>query len=164
MQANDFTTEIEVSKTPQEVFNAINNVRGWWSEQVEGSTTQLNNVFTYQYKDVHLCKIQLTEVIPYKKVGWHVVNNHFNFIQNNNEWVNTHIVFEITEKDGKTHVRFTHQGLVPAYECYRVCVDAWTSYIQGSLKSLVETGKGKPNSREQGLNTELIEKWNLPKK
>ena len=93
-----------------------------------------------------------------------MLNNHFNFTKDKSEWVDTNIVFEISEKDGKTQIIFTHQGLVPQYECYQVCDDAWTSYIQGSLKNLIATGKGRPNTKEDGLNAELIKKWNLQKK
>ena len=46
-------------------------------------------------------------------------------------------------------IHFTHEGLVPAYECYTVCSDAWGSYIRGSLKSLIATGKGSPNPKEK---------------
>ena len=164
MTTSDFTTTLLVDQTPEETFNAINNVRGWWSEQIEGSTNELNDEFMYQYKDVHACKMRLAEVIPNKKVVWHVLNNHFNFTKDKSEWIDTKIIFEIAEKDGKTQLRFTHEGLVPQYECYQVCFDAWTSYIQGSLKNLITTGKGLPNTKDEGLNTELIEKWNLPKK
>lgn len=164
MQNQDFTTTILVDQSPKEVFDAINNVRGWWSEQIEGGTSKLNDEFIYQYKDVHVCKMKLEEVIPNKKVVWHVLNNHFNFIKDKSEWIGTKIIFEIAEQDGKTEFRFTHEGLVPQYECYQVCFDAWTSYIQGSLKNLINTGKGQPNTKEEGLNTELIEKWGLPKK
>jgi hypothetical protein len=164
MTTSDFTTAILVDQTPEKTFNAINNVRGWWSEQIEGSTNKLNDEFIYHYKDVHVCKMKLTEVIPNKKVVWHVLNNHFNFTKDKSEWIDTKIIFEISEMDGKTQLRFTHEGLVPQYECYDVCEDAWTSYIQGSLKNLIVTGKGQPNTGEEGLNAELIEKWNLPKK
>ena len=164
MTLQDFSTAILVDQTPKEVFKAVNNVRGWWSEEVEGGTEKLNDVFLYHYKDVHIAKMKLVEVIPDKKVVWQVLDNHFSFTKDKSEWVNTKIIFEIAKKDGKTELRLTHEGLVPEYECYQVCFDAWTSYIKGSLKNLIETGKGKPNAKEGGLNAELIEKWGLPKK
>ena len=164
MTLQDYSTMILVDQTPAAVFNAVTNVRGWWSEEVEGGTEKLNDVFLYHYKDVHIAKMKLIEVIPNRKVVWLVLDNHFSFTKDKSEWVNTKIIFEIAEKDGKTQLRFTHEGLVPDYECYQVCFDAWTSYIQGSLKNLITTGQGKPNGREGGLNAELVEKWGLPKK
>ena len=160
----DFSTIISVDETPAEVFNAAKNVRGWWSEEIEGGTENLNDEFLYHYKDVHICKMKLVEVVPNKKIVWPVMDNHFSFTSDKSEWVNTKIIFEISEKDGKTQLRFIHEGLVPYYECYQVCFDAWTSYIQGSLQNLIVTGKGKPNGKEGGLNAELIEKWGLHKK
>jgi hypothetical protein len=169
MKTPDFSTTLVVAQTPKEAFDAINNVRGWWSENIEGNTDQLNAEFLYHYKDVHICKMKIVEFVPNKKIAWRVLNNHFNFTKDKSEWVNTRIVFEISEpsglqEDGKTQIRFTHEGLVPQYECYQVCFDAWTSYIQGSLKDLITTGKGKPNTKEHDLNAELVEKWGLPKK
>ena len=164
MTSSDFTTTFLVDQAPGEVFNAINNVRGWWSESVEGNTDKPGEEFLYYYKDVHISKMKIVEFIPGKKVVWLVLENHFNFTQDKTEWKGNKIIFEISENEGKTELHFTHAGLVPEYECYDVCRDAWTSYIQGSLKSLITTGKGKPNPKEGGLNAELIEKWNLPKK
>jgi hypothetical protein len=43
----------------------------------------------------------------------------------------------------------THQGLVPEYECFEICRDAWTSYIQNSLHDLIVTGKGQPNGKDK---------------
>jgi len=54
-------------------------------------------------------------------------------------------MFEIFKKGDKTEIRFTHQGLVPKLECYDSCADAWGSYIGGSLRSLITTGKGHPD-------------------
>ena len=70
MPASDFTTALLVDQSPKEVFNAINNVRGWWSEEIEGGTEKLNDEFTYHYKDVHRCTMKLIEVIPDQKVVW----------------------------------------------------------------------------------------------
>jgi len=147
MQDQNFTTAILVDQTPKEVFDAVNNVRGWWSEEIEGGTDKLNDEFNYHYENVHSCKMKLIEVIPGKKVVWDVLENYFNFTKDKSEWVGTKIIFEISEKDNKTELRLTHQGLVPAYECFEICRDAWTSYIQKSLRNLVTTGKGQPNAK-----------------
>ena len=162
MTTSDFTTTILLNQTPKEVFEAVNDVRGWWAESVEGNTNQLHEEFLYYYKDVHISKMRIIELVPDKKVVWLVLENEFNFTRDKTEWKGTKIIFDISEKGHQTQLRFTHEGLVPEYECYDVCHDAWTSYIQGSLKNLIETGKGKPNTREGGLNAELIEKWKLP--
>ena len=146
MQNQNFTTTLLVDQTPKEAFNAINNVRGWWSEEIEGSTDKLNNEFKYHYEDVHRCKIKLIEVIPDKKVVWLVLENYFKFTKDKSEWTGTKISFEISNKDSKTEIRFTHLGLVPEYECYEICRDAWSNYINNSLRSLITTGKGQPNS------------------
>lgn len=161
MKNRDFTTTLLVSKTPVEVFNAINNVRAWWSEDIEGSTDKLNDVFNYRYQDVHQSKIKLVEVVPGKKVVWLVMENHFSFTADKNEWTGTRISFEISEKDGKTQLRFTHIGLVPEYECYEVCEEAWTNYINTSLHNLIVTGEGQPNPKEGGFNAAIVEKKGL---
>lgn len=144
----DFTTTILVDQSPKEVFDAVNNVRGWWSQEIEGTTDKLNGEFTYHYKDVHSCRMKLIELIPEQKVVWLVMDNHFNFTQDKNEWIGTKISFEITKKGNKTELRLTHWGLVPDYECYDICFDAWSNYIHKSLFDLITTGKGQPNPKE----------------
>lgn len=146
MTMQDFSTTISVDQTPAEVFNAIKNVRGWWSEEIEGSTDQLNSEFDYHYEDVHSCKIKIVELVPNKKVVWLVLDNYFKFTKDKSEWKGTKVIFDIAEKDSKREMRFTHFGLVPAYECYEICRDAWTGYIQKSLRNLITSGKGKPNA------------------
>lgn len=163
-QSKNYTSTFLVGQDPETVFAAIKNFRAWWSEEIEGNTDQLNDSFFYHHQDAHLCKIKLIEMIPNEKLVYLVLDNEFNFIKDKTEWVNTRLIFDISTENGNTRVRFTHEGLVPEYECYNICKDAWTSYIQGSLQSWITTGKGKPNAKEGGLNAELIEKWGLPKK
>jgi hypothetical protein len=141
MEKSDFTTLLLVNQTPGEAFNAITNVRGWWSEEIEGNTEKLNGEFTYHYEDVHYCQIILIEVIPNKKVVWFVKYNYFKFTKDRSEWMGTKMSFEIFEKDNKTEIRVTHHGLNPEYECYDICTNAWTQYIQQSLKNLITIGK-----------------------
>jgi uncharacterized protein YndB with AHSA1/START domain len=149
MNNQNYTASFTVDQPPEEVFAAVNNVRGWWSEEIEGSTEKLGAGFKYHYKDVHRCAFKITEFAPGKKVVWHVADNYFNFVADKSEWTGTDVVFEIARKGDKTEVHFTHIGLVPAYECYDVCSDAWGSYITGSLRDLIVTGKGQPNPLEE---------------
>ena len=148
MTTTDFVSILLVDQTPEEAFNAINNVRGWWSEEIEGSTDKLNEEFTYHYEDVHRSKMKIIELIPNKKVAWLVLDNYFNFTRDKSEWIGTKIIFDITEKGDKTEIRFTHEGLVQ-YECFEICRDAWTNYIQNSLRLLITTGKGMPNGKDK---------------
>jgi hypothetical protein len=149
MSDQNFTTSITVDQTPEQVFDAINNVRGWWSEEIEGDTNKLGAEFRQHYKDVHRCKLMVTEYIPAKKVVWHVVDNYFDFVQDKSEWKDTNIRFEISNKGDKTELRFTHEGLVPEYECFDLCSNTWSSYINGSLRNLIATGKGTPTPKEK---------------
>jgi len=146
MSTQSFTTKIIVDQSPEEVFKAVQNVRGWWSEEIEGKTEELNDQFDYHYEDIHRCKIKLVEVIKNEKIVWLIEQNYFKFTQDKTEWTGTKPTFEITEKNGKTELTFTHFGLVPEYECFEICRDSWTNYIQKSLKNLIETGKGTPNA------------------
>jgi len=140
-----FTTSFTVDRSPEEAFAAINNVRGWWSGNIEGNTDTLGDEFTYRYEDVHYSKQRITESIPGRKVVWHVLDGYLNFVQDKTEWTGTDIVFLISTNGDKTEVRFTHAGLVPAYECFENCSSAWSFYITSSLRNLIATGEGQPN-------------------
>ena len=174
MENQSFTTTILVEQTPSQVFNAIINPQAWWSEEITGGTRNIGDVFDYHFEDIHRSKLKLTEVIPDKKVEWLVLENHVKpgifdeddkpskddgFRNGKAEWVNTKVIFEISEKNGKTQLLFKHDGLVPDYECYKVCVNGWSHYIQDSLYSLIATGKGQPNATDKPMTADE-EKFN----
>ena len=145
---DNYTVSFEVEQSPDEVYTALNNVRAWWSQDLQGQTQAVGDVFYFHYQDIHRSTIKVSELVPGKKVAWHVLHNAFNFTEDKSEWNDTDIIFEITEQGGKTRLKLTHVGLVPSNECYQACSDGWRTYIAGSLKNLITTGQGQPNLGE----------------
>jgi hypothetical protein len=143
---SSYTTAFTVDQTPDEVFAAINNVRGWWSGEIDGDTARLGEEFTYRYQDLHLSRQRITESVPGSRVAWEVVDGYVSFVQDKTEWIGTTMTFDISTTDGKTEVRFSHVGLVPDFECFGSCSSAWAFYINSSLHDLITTGKGEPNA------------------
>lgn len=144
-QSKDYSATFLVDTTPDSAFDAINNVRGWWSGDIAGDTDKLGAEFTYRVPDVHYCKMRIAQFIPGKRVVWQVLDSDISYTGSRTEWTGTSISFEISPQGGKTEVRFTHIGLVPAYECYRDCSNAWGSLIHGNLRQLIATGQDQPN-------------------
>lgn len=161
LQNKSFTTTLLVAQTAKEVFDAINNVRGWWSASVEGITDQLNAEFVQYYRDIHIAKMKIIEFIPGKKLTWLVLDSHFSFTKDESEWTDTKICFEISKKGNQTQLLFTHLGLVPAYECFDICNGAWKELIKISLNNLITTGKGQPNPKEKGFDPMREKRWKL---
>jgi hypothetical protein len=141
MSTQDFTTTFTVNQTPARAFAAINDVAGWWSGDVKGSADKLGDEFTYRYGDMHVSKQRVTEFVPAKRVVWQVVKSKLHFVKNKDEWNGTKLVFDIVRRDGKTQVRFTHAGLLPAHECFEDCASAWSSLIKSNLRKLITLGE-----------------------
>ncbi|MBC7744217.1 MAG: SRPBCC domain-containing protein [Flavobacterium sp.] len=162
MTPQDYSATLLIAQGKRTTFDSIKNFRGWWSEQIEGETNKLNEVFFYHYKDIHLCKIKLIELVANNKLVYQVVDNRFNFTKDKREWINTKLIFEISTEGNKTKVEFTHEGLVPEYECYEICNNSWDGYIKNSLYNLITTGKGQPNPKEsEEFDTDMVKEWKL---
>jgi hypothetical protein len=145
MTTSDFSLTFLVDQTTNEVFNAIINVRAWWSEDFKGNSEYLNDEFEVRFADMHYSKQKLIKAIFKEKIVWLVTDCYLSFLEDKNEWTGTEICFDISEKDGKTQVHFTHVGLVPESECYADCFKGWNYFLLHSLFNLITTGKGQPH-------------------
>jgi hypothetical protein len=142
MPNEHFTTTFAVDQSAEEAYAAINNVRGWWTGDIEGSTDELGDEFTYLYEDIHHSRQKVTELIPGQKVVWRVLDANLKSNRNPNEWTGTEISFEVSRNGDQTEVRFTHLGLVPEFECFDSCSGGWSFFINRSLRRLIATGQG----------------------
>ena len=153
------TATMTVDRTPEEVFDAITNVRSWWSENLIGHTAALHDEFVFTDdsshpgesaqtgKGIRYARFQVTEAVPGRRVVWHVVDSYLDFIDDRHEWTDTTVVFDITTDERGTTVHFTHVGLTPESECFEACSRGWTFYVTRSLPELITTGTGQPITR-----------------
>ena len=162
MHSQSYSNTFVVDQTPEKAFAAITNVRGWWSGETEGSTDQLGAEFTYRYQDVHYSKQRITELVPGHKVVWHILDAYLDFTEDPDEWVGTDVTFEVAGKGDQTEVSFSHLGLVPEFECFDKCSNAWGFYINSSLRNLITTGQVRPTPKRIELDVDRRGRLSAP--
>ena len=155
---DDLTYTFTVPQTPAQAFAAINDVRAWWSGDVEGPTDVLGAEWSYRVPDIHFSAFRITELVPDRSVAWLTTDSWLSFTDDTEEWTGTTVRFDVTPTEAGTEVRFTHLGLRPQVECYGVCRVAWGEYVMGSLKELIESGAGRPDSYGEGKLDEARER------
>jgi hypothetical protein len=131
------TVEFDVDATPDAAYAAIINPRGWWSADITGDTTAVDDHFTYVYEDIHRSTQRVTTLEPGRRVVWHIVEGYLNFTDDPAEWTGTDVVFDITSDGDQTHVRLTHVGLTPKSECFGACTKGWEYYAGQQLPALI---------------------------
>lgn len=140
-----YTTSYVVDRTPEEVYAAIQDVPSWWTGEFEGSAAEVGDQFTYRHPPQHDTRQQVLELLSDRRVVWLVTAARLTFVSQPGEWTGTRIVFDIEPADEGTRLTFTHEGLVPDFECYGACSTGWSHYVGASLRSRIETGQGLPD-------------------
>ena len=69
IEAN-YSVEIELAKSPDDVFEHVINLSKWWPEEFTGESIKLNAVFVFKTGDSHYSKNKVIEFVPGKKVVW----------------------------------------------------------------------------------------------
>jgi hypothetical protein len=152
MRDRNLNLTLTVDQSPEEVYAAIANVRGWWSEGIEGRATRIGDEFTFRHKDVHRSTHRVTLADPGKLMLWHTTDSNLSFTDEPREWVGTDVRFEIERKGDRTELRFTHVGLTPDLACFEACSKGWGFYVATSLFELITTGKGQPDAKSCAAN------------
>jgi Activator of Hsp90 ATPase homolog 1-like protein len=140
-KVNGFSFSFQTSQSAEDVFKTLLDVRSWWtgiySETIKGNSSKLNDEFTLKAGNgAHYTKQKLIEAEPNKRIVWLVTESNLNFAKKADEWTGTKICFDISKQSGKTKITFTHEGLVPEFECYNGCAGAWTQYLENLEKRL----------------------------
>ena len=139
--SKSFSYNFNTSKSSEEIFELLLSVKKWWSgfheETITGNSVEINDEFSFLAGGgVHYSKQRLIELVPNRKIVWQVIETNLTFLDNPKEWLNTKFGFDIEKYGEKSKVTFTHEGLVPSFECYQSCTTAWTEYMEQLEKML----------------------------
>jgi hypothetical protein len=140
---NDFSYSFTVKALANETMEKISQVNLWWANDFKGTASKLNDEFSVYFGDTYV-NFRICEVIPDKKIIWQVTDCNLHWIEEKKEWIDTEIIWSLSEKDGKTKIDFVHKGLTPDSECYESCKPGWTHHLKDSLLRLIDEGKGFP--------------------
>ena len=151
MTQQNYTCSITANITAQEAFKSITRVSDWWSQNIEGRSEKLTDVFTIQFVFGDSFVIKIIEAVPDKKIMWLVTDCNLTWLKDSKEWKGTKMRFDISTDKHSTKIDFTHIGLVPEIECYNGCSKAWNQYLKESLFKLITEGKGQPDRKQSAM-------------
>jgi uncharacterized protein YndB with AHSA1/START domain len=149
-KAVSYSKQFVIETAPQKVYEAITTEKGltnWWTTQVE-LYPHIGGIATFHFGKETYAVMKIAKLLPEREVVWKCVEQYFpkKDTEKTDEWVGTTIRFTITDnKNGTADLLFIHEGLTENLFCYKDCEKGWDLYLD-SLKTYLETGKGKPFS------------------
>lgn len=131
----DYAYSFSSSKSASSIYELLLQPKKWWTgfhaEMITGQSERICDEFEFFAGDgVHYSKHKLIELVPAEKIVWEITAGKLTFIDNTGEWIGTKLIFSISDQGAIRRVNFVHEGLIPGYECYGNCSDAWTLYMK----------------------------------
>lgn len=104
------SVEIELPKSPAEVFDHLTQLSQWWPEEYVGEPMQPGSEFVFKTGEGHYSKNKVTEFIPDHKLSWMTTESLRK--ADNFDWTGTKMIFELMPRGNATLLRFTYDGVV----------------------------------------------------
>jgi uncharacterized protein YndB with AHSA1/START domain len=136
----NYSVEMELAKSPNDVFNHLINLRKWWPEDFAGEDIKPNSEFVFTTGDSHYSKNKVVEFVPNKKVVWLAIESIRK--TDNYEWTGTKFIFELTPKGDNTILKFTYDGVVFENESDKL-VMICDMTVKDMFYNFIINGKGK---------------------
>lgn len=154
-EKEDFSMTLKFAAPARKLYEQLataDGIRHWWThhcemeERVGGQAA-----FRFPKAGFHAV-VRIARLEPDRVVEWVCIDSRHpekSGFSNLRDWVGTTLRFEIAAVDqGHSRLRFTHAGLAPL-ECFGVCSNSWSYYLNDSLRDYLEQGAGKPY-RDEG--------------
>lgn len=143
---DNFRQQLLIAATPAAVYQALATqagLRGWWTETCTANA-KVGGLATFEFGQVRKV-MRIEKLDPNREVRWSCLEADIagHGLRRGDEWVGTEMVFKLTPQGDSTRLDFEHIGLTPALECYQLCNDGWTHFMN-SLRRLAEDGRGTP--------------------
>jgi uncharacterized protein YndB with AHSA1/START domain len=125
-----------INAPADKVFKAISTIKGlsaWWTVETSG-TSEPEQVIQFRFGNQGP-DMKVIQLNPDQKVIWECVASPFG-------WDGNKITFFLDQNEGKTRVRFTHEGWKEQDDFYAICNFSWGRYME-SLRQFCQTGKGE---------------------
>jgi uncharacterized protein YndB with AHSA1/START domain len=123
-----------VKGTPEKVFETFTTPQGldsWWTLQSSG-VPEIGNLYTFYFGPEYDWRAEVIHKISDSDLTWKMVKTM-------DDWRDTKVGFELTEKDGNTQVHFFHLGWAHPNEHFGITTFCWGQLLNG-LKNYVEKG------------------------
>ncbi|UFH32220.1 hypothetical protein LNP04_00530 [Chryseobacterium sp. C-71] len=96
------------------------------NEIITGNSEEINDEFTFSAGNGAHNSVQKILI----KISWEVIGSNLTFLKMPDEWTGTKINFDVSTEGNQTKFTFTHNGLIPQFECYEGCSNAWLQYLE----------------------------------
>jgi uncharacterized protein YndB with AHSA1/START domain len=128
-------------------FSMADGIRHWWTLDCE-MEEQVGGKAAFRFpKAGFYAVVKVARLEPGRCVEWACIDSKHpekSGFDNLHDWVGTSLRFEFeTVDEDHTQLKFTHAGLAPL-ECFEVCSNSWSFYLNDSLRAYLEGGVGKP--------------------
>ncbi len=128
--------------TAEATYEAIatrDGIASWWISDTRGDAAKGSVL------DIGTdMQVRVAELRPREHVDWEVIRGP-------EEWLGTHITFDITQDGDYTILLFKHRGWAEPVEFMHHCSTKWAVFLI-SLKQLLETGTGTPGPHDPHID------------
>jgi len=139
--SDDYANQVHLGTTPERVFGILTDAAefgAWWAPATGSAAEGGELRISFEGIDEPLV-FRVLEATRPESVTWKVTECAFL-----PDWVGTTPVITLSPSaDGGCELRFRHEGLSPALECYEMCRAGWEQYLP-SLRDYIAAGTGNP--------------------
>ena len=142
----DILHRIGTTTSPDHVYDAlttIDGLAGWWTTDTTGDAAP-GGTISFRFGPPGGFDMKVLDQRPQERVEWEVTGGP-------EEWIGTHVIFDLKQEDDHTVVLFRHEGWREPVEFMSHCSTRWGTYLM-SLKQFVETGAGDPHPNEVSIS------------